>query len=175
MAAGTGGALTFSCHLDGEARMKPMQIERVVAAPAARVWGIMTDLDRSPDVLSAVTRVERLDGGSTFGVGTRWKETREVFGKEATEEMAVTAVEPGRSYVVEADSRGAHYRSTMGVEPLDDARSRLYLSFGAEPEGLGGQILAATVGRLFRGVTRRMLRRDLDDIAAAAEGPAAAV
>ena len=144
-------------------------IERSVTAPADRVWAILTDLDRSPETLSGVDAVERLDGGTGFEVGTRWRETRTMFGKQATEEMTVTALDPGRSYAVEAGGRGVRYQSELGVEPAGDERSRLWMTFGAEPQGLVGRIMAATIGRLFEGATRRMIERDLDDIAAAAE------
>jgi carbon monoxide dehydrogenase subunit G len=149
--------------------MKPIRIERDVAAPPDRVWSTLTDLDRSPQVLSGVDRIERLDDGAGFAVGTRWRETRTMFGKEATEVMWVTAMEPGRSYVVEAESRGVHYRSELGVSSEGDEASRLWMTFDAEPRTLGGRIMGATIGLLFRGATRKMLARDLDDIAVVAE------
>lgn len=149
--------------------MKPMEIETKVAAPADRVWEIITNLERSPDFISAIDHVERLDPGSDFGVGTRWRETRTIFGKEATEELEITAVEPGRSYVVEADSHGAHYRSVMGVDPVSEVESRLWLTFDARPVTFVGKLMHVTIGRLFRGSTRKMLAKDLEDIARAAE------
>lgn len=151
--------------------MKPIRMERSVAAPSERVWSVLTDLDRSPEVLSGVDEIERLDGGGRFGVGTRWRETRTIFGKEATEEMWVTAMDPGRSYVVEAESRGVHYRSELGVTAEGDDASRLWMTFDAEPQSLGGRIMGATIGLLFRGSTRKMLAKDLDDVAEVAERP----
>ncbi len=149
--------------------MKPIRIEREVAAPADRVWSVLTDLERSPEVISGVDSVERLDDGAGFAVGTRWRETRTMFGKEATEVMWVTAMDPGRDYVVEAESRGVHYRSELGVSPEGDAACRLWMTFGATPLTLGGRIMGATIGLLFRGATRKMLAKDLDDIATEAE------
>lgn len=149
--------------------MSTTHVEREVAAPSQRVWAVMTDLERSPEVLSNVEAIERLDDGSGFGVGTRWRETRTMMGRQATEEMAVTAVEPGRSYTVEANSRGAHYRSVLAVDPLGGERSRLSMTFGGEPTGLASKLLSATLGRLFEGATRKALEQDLADIAAAAE------
>jgi carbon monoxide dehydrogenase subunit G len=149
--------------------MPGISVSRDVAAPPARVWDIVTDLDRSADVISGIDSVERLDGGGAFGVGTRWRETRTMFGRQATEGMSVTAMEPGRSYTVEADSRGAHYRSTVGVEPRGADASHLSMTFAGEPSGAVAKVLAATVGRVFDRATRKALARDLDDIAAAAE------
>ena len=79
-----------------------------------------------------------------------------------------SALEPGRSYTVEADGRGAHYRSVLTVDPSGPG-TLLSMSFGGEPTGMASRIMAATVGRLFEGATRKAFERDLADIAAAAE------
>jgi carbon monoxide dehydrogenase subunit G len=147
--------------------MTVLTVHRDVAAAAEKVWRIITDLERTSDVISGITALERTDGGSGFGVGTTWRETRVMFGREATESMAVTAIEEGRSYTVESDSRGAHYRSVMRVEPAGQG-SRLTLEFGAEPRSASARLLSLT-GKLFEGSMRKALHRDLDDIAAAAE------
>lgn len=149
-----------------------MRIERTVAADASRVWELLVDLDRAEERLSGVDRLERLDDGESFGLGTRWRETRTMLGRQASEEMEVTAVEPGRSYTVEADSGGVRYRSVLGVEPTGPASSRLWMDFEGQPQGVVGKVLAATVGKLAQRSTRKVMRQDLDDIAAAAEAPA---
>ena len=148
--------------------MAGTSVERAVAAPPAVVWGIITDLDRTADVISSITAVERLDGGTGFGVGTRWRESRVLFGRQATEVLEVTALDEGRSYTVEADSRGAHYRSVLRVE-ADGAGSLISMSFEGEPTGTVSRLMASTIGRLFAGSTRKAMQQDLDDIAAAAE------
>jgi len=151
--------------------MTVMKVERDVAAPAERVWAICTDLDRTGEVISAITSLERTDGGSAFDVGTAWRETRVMFGREATESMEVTGIDEGRSYVVESTSRGVRYKSTMLVEPRGDGACRLVWEFGAEPLTTGAKLMSV-VGRLFEGSTRKALVADLDDIAAAAEAEA---
>ncbi len=148
--------------------MNEIAVSRDVAAPPDRVWAVATDLDRAAEVVSGIEQIERLGGGGGFGVGTRWRETRTMFGKTATEEMEVTAVDPGHSYTVEADGHGAHYVSQVSVEPHGSG-SRLAMTFGAQPQGIVAKVMSATIGRLFMGATRKALRKDLDDIAAAAE------
>ena len=133
------------------------------------VWAVMTDIEGSADVLSGVKAVERLDGGSGFGEGLRWRETRVMMGREATEEMEITAVDlEARTYVAEAESSGTNYRSTLSVTRVD-AGSVITMTFGADPDGAVQKLLAATLGRLFAGATRKALQQDLADIAAAAE------
>lgn len=149
-------------------------VSRDIAAPPASVWEVITNVDRYADVLSGVQRVERLDDGTGFGVGTRWRETRTMFGREATEEMEVAAVDPGTGYTVVADSRGTVYTSGFHLEDAGEGRSRLTMTFGAAPSGLVAKVLSATVGRLFVRTTRKLLQQDLDEVGAAAEARSSA-
>lgn len=149
-----------------------LTVTRETSASPEDVWAVMTDIEGTTQTLSGVTEIERLDDGEGFEPGLRWRETREVFGKEATEELEVTAVDPGRSYTVEADSGGTHYRSVLRVTPSATGAT-IAMTFGAEQTG--GRIsslLTRTIGRLFQGPTRKALQQDLEDIASAAEARA---
>ncbi|MFA9429207.1 SRPBCC family protein [Egicoccus sp. AB-alg2] len=147
--------------------MPAMTVSRHVDAPPERVWAVLTDLERSPEVIGAIQSVE-VHTGPGFEVGTRWTETRTMMGRTASETMEVTAVDPGRSYVVEADSGGTHYRSEFRLAPDGDGTA-LTMTFDGQPSGLGGRVAAATLGRLLARPTRKALAADLDDIAQASE------
>lgn len=148
--------------------MRELTVSQQVGAQPESVWAVITDLDTFERTISAVEKVERLDDGDGFGLGTRWRETRKMFGRTATEEMEVTSIDDGLSYVTEADSHGAHYRTVMTVEPSGSGGTRLSTTFGAEPHGLVTKVVAATVGRLFERATRKALEQDLAEIATAA-------
>lgn len=148
--------------------MSTMTVSRHVDAPPERVWAVLTDIEHSPDVVRAIESVE-IHSGTQFGVGTRWTETRTMMGRTASETMEVTTVDPGRSYVVEADSGGTRYRSEFRLVP-EGGGTALTMTFAGEPSGVAGKLMAATLGRLFAGATRKALAADLDDIARASEG-----
>ena len=150
--------------------MTSMTVTRTVDAPRKVVWDVITDLDHAPQVMEAISRVERVRGDG-FDVGTRWRETRTMFGREATEEMEVTAIDPPRGYVVEADGQGAHYRTEFTLDDEGDG-TRVTMTFGADPKGVTGRLMAATVGRLFAGATRKAVAADLADVARASEARA---
>jgi hypothetical protein len=127
--------------------------------------------------MSAITRIELVAGDAEFGVGTRWRETRTVFGKEATEEMEVIAVEAPSRYVVEAESAGTRYESALAFEPVGDdpdaPSTHVTMTFDAVAMSLRAKLLAP-LGWLFRGATRKMVQRDLDDMKASLEAEAEA-
>ena len=62
--------------------MRDVEVRRHVAAPVERVWALATDLEGSPRVVRGIEAVEVLTPGP-FGVGTRWRETRRMFGRSA--------------------------------------------------------------------------------------------
>ena len=132
------------------------------------MWGVITDLEHTSETIQAIKHIERLDDGDGFSIGTKWRETREMFGKDATEILEVTAIDPGHSYTVEADSRGARYRSVMAVEPAGSG-STISMTFAAEPKGAFSKVMASTIGKMFEGGTRKALAQDLADIAKVAE------
>ncbi|MGH3356323.1 MAG: SRPBCC family protein [Nocardioidaceae bacterium] len=112
--------------------MTSVTARRAVDAPTDRVWALATDVPRWPETISGISRIEMLSEGE-FGPGTRWRETRTMFGREATEEMWVSTVDPGRSYTVEADSHGAHYVSTFTFDAVGEQRTEIVLTFTGEP------------------------------------------
>lgn len=148
--------------------MAAVSVSQDIAADPAVVWSIVVGMDRWVEVVEAIEAVERLDSGDAFGPGTSWRETRTMFGRQATEDMEVTEFEDGVRYATVAESHGSTYRSEMRVDPTVDG-TRLSMTFRAEPHSVVAKIASATLGRLFIGATRKALAKDLADIAASAE------
>lgn len=147
--------------------MPSVTVHRTIAAPAERVFAIATDLPNLARTVSGIEAVEVLTDGP-IGEGTRWRETRMMFGKRATEEMWITGFDPPRSLVVEAESHGAHYRSEFRFEPEDSGGVRATLVFSARPATFAGRVFSVLGGALF-GIVRKTLERDLEDVKRAAE------
>ena len=148
--------------------MQDVEVRRHVAAPVERVWALATDLAGAPHVVRGIEAVEVLTPGP-FGVGTRWRETRRMFGRTATEEMTVTAVEPHRSYATEASGPGVTYVSGFAFAPAAGGGTDVTATFGGRPTTTVGRVLAVLTGALGRRAIARALAQDLADIATAAE------
>ena len=149
--------------------MKTISVSREIAAPADVLWTIMTDLSSFEETISAIESVEILSEGTEFEIGTKWRETRTMFGKQATEVMWVTEIDAGRRYVVNAESHGSKYTTEMSVTPMGDSSCEVTMDFGAEAIGTMAKIMTATIGRFFENATKKAFAQDLDDVATAAE------
>jgi len=150
-----------------------IELHRDVEAAPESVWAVLTDLEHAAETLSGVTRVEVLTDGP-YRVGTRWRETRTMLGKEATEEMEVTAVEAPVATTIEAESGGVHYRTVFTLAPAAGG-ARLTMAFSArQPERTSRlqRLIWPVLGRLGVRVSTKVMTRDLEDIARRAESHA---
>ncbi|WP_072691245.1 SRPBCC family protein [Rhodococcus marinonascens] len=145
-----------------------IRFSRVIAAPVGSVWKVLTDLDNAESVLRGVQKIERLDA-TGYEIGTRWRETRVMFGKSATEEMWVSEIDQKKRTVVKASSNGADYSTVFTLTPAGDGTT-LTMQFSAEAANLGtfSKIMMKLLGPLAMKATAKAIQRDLDDIGAAA-------
>lgn len=151
-----------------------MTLERSIAASPEAVWRVLTDLEAAPEILSGVARIERL-AGVGYAIGTRWRETRAMMGREETEEMEVVGIDEGRSTMIAAEARGMAYRTefTLETTTTDDGTTGtlLRMRFGGSllsPSWVQ-RVMAKLTAPLGMAMTRRIMQQDLDDIATAAE------
>jgi carbon monoxide dehydrogenase subunit G len=139
-----------------------------INAERARVFEVFRDLDNAAANIRAISKIDVLEGPAQLSLGTKWRETRTMFGKEATEEMWVTEFEQDASYVAEAESRGAHYRSEYRFTP-EGSGTRVDLTFEGTPLTFGGRV-AGVIGGLFAGAAKKALHEDLEDLKRVCEG-----
>ena len=147
--------------------MGEMKVGIDVEASAERVFPMLCDLEGAPERIDGISKVEVLTEGP-FRVGTRWRETRIMFGKEATEVMEVVSIEPGTSYTVTADSHGTHYETTMACHAQGDGRCRVEFTFGWTPVSMGAKLLSP-MAFMMKGMLRKCVEKDLACIKRSAE------
>jgi carbon monoxide dehydrogenase subunit G len=148
-----------------------LQCNEHINAPIERVFAASTDVPRWAETISAITKIEMLTDGPV-GVGTRFRETRKMFGKEATEEMTFTAFDPPNSYTLHAQSHGCLYESGFRFTP-EGQGARVEFFFRGEPQTFGAKVMNAIMGPLFKGSMVKMVRKDMLDLKAHVESGAA--
>ena len=146
--------------------MKSILVEKQIDAPVHDVFAVMSDIPNAANTISGITDIEMLTE-DPVGVGTRWRETRIMFGKSTTEEMGITAFTPDESYVVESDSCGTRYRSTIRFLESHGG-TKVQMEFGATPQSLFAKMMQP-LGGMFAGTIRKCLLDDLNDAKLACE------
>lgn len=141
-------------------------LEESIQAPQRAVWQILTDLQGAPGRIAAIQSLEVLTPGPV-GRGTRFRETRVMFGKEAVEEMEITRFDAPTSYTVEADSCGAHFESTYTLRP-ENGGTTMRLEIRTRPITLFAKLMSP-LGLVMAGSMKKAMARDNADIKRAAE------
>ena len=126
----------------------------------------MTDFPRWPQVIAAIERVDVLTDGPV-GVGTRFRETRRMFGREATEEMTVAELTSPSRFVLTAYNHGTAYHAEHVLTAVEGG-TRLKLVFDGTPKTVTARLLSP-LGLMMRGTVMKQLSADLADIKRAAE------
>ncbi|WP_342790994.1 SRPBCC family protein [Streptomyces montanus] len=95
-----------------------------------------------------------------------------MFGKQATEEMRVTACEPPSRYVVEAHAQGTRYVSEWALSEEGPGSTTVRMTFTATSSGGGVTgLLARFLGGIGARAVARTITKDLADVAATLENP----
>jgi hypothetical protein len=143
-----------------------IEVETDIAAPPEVVYATITDIAHWQDFLRAIERLEILTPGPV-AVGTKFRETRQMFGRSATEEMTVALLDPPRRFDLTAENHGTRYRAEHAIAPTAGG-SRLRLVFGGEAMTVGAK-LGMLLGAAFKGAVKKQLQSDLADVKAEAE------
>ena len=115
-----------------------------VAAPPARVWQVMMDVEQWPEWTESVDKVKRLDSGP-LRVGSRARIKQPRFLPAVWE---VTELDPGRSFTWVTRSPGMVASGRHRVEPTaKGSRAILSVAYGGMLGGVAAKVLAGITDR----------------------------
>jgi dehydrogenase/reductase SDR family member 12 len=135
-----------------------------IAAPQARVFGFVSDLDNLPKIQSEVVQSTVLDPGAVH-VGTRFEEVLKIGPRRATARCVVTEYEPERLMAFHAESSAVHYDGRFVVEPAGDG-SRVTIEVTARMQGFW-----RLLEPLFWADVRKGVKHELEAIKRHTEAP----
>ena len=139
-----------------------------INAPRAAIWRAITDMEHAPDVITGIKKIEIVDTPAHGLAGLKWRETRILFGKPATVEKWITGAAEHQSYETRAESDGFVFVTTMR---LSESSGGMVLTSGhdSQPQTLMARLQSIPMALLFKGVIRKAILQDLNDIKAAVE------
>jgi len=138
------------------------ELSERIERPPADVFRLLTDPGRVLTWLPEVLRLEPLTEGPP-AVGTRFRESRRVMGREAQAELEIAAYEPPTRYAVRNVTSGVETTYTYALRP--DA-SGTAIRLVCDVRASGPRRLSALLPSQ---VLRRQDRHHLEQLKAAAE------
>jgi hypothetical protein len=146
-----------------------MMVEAQVTLDGSRAatWAAITDIENAAETLSGIENIEIVEKPAGGLVGLRWRETRIYFGKPATVEKWITDAAENEFYKTRAEDGGFVFLSTMRISE-GGGEITLTSTHETRPQGIVAK-LKATPMFLFKGVVKKALLQDLNDIKSAVE------
>jgi len=141
--------------------MATYEIRDTINAPADKVFAIFADLPSAADNIESIISIEFLSEQHT-GLGTRWEETRKVFGKEHTEEMWISDWREGRGYTVSSYSCGSDFTTDLSFTPTGGG-TEVVMSMHVVPKTLKAKLMSP-LGKLFAGTFKKCMLADIEDL-----------
>ena len=139
-----------------------IEVSENIKSPKQDVWKTIVDIENAEKSIPAILKVEVLERPTNGLVGLKWRETRKMFGKEATETMWITCAEENHWYETQAFSSGCEYNTRITVEETSDG-TKLSMRLETIPKTLIARLMSP-LGFLFSGAIKKNLQQDLSEI-----------
>jgi len=134
----------------------------------AAIWAAITNIANASKTISGIENIEVLEKPANGLVGLRWRETRMLFGEPAAVEKWITDAAENEFYKTRAESDGFVFLSTTSISESSGGIT-LTSSHDSKPQGIVAKLMSVPMLFLFKGVVKKALLQDLNDIKAAVE------
>jgi hypothetical protein len=134
----------------------------------AAIWAAITNIENASEIISGIENIEILEKPANGLVGLRWRETRMLFGKPATAEKWITDAAENECYKTKAESDGFVFLTTKRISESSGGMT-LTESHESKPQTIVAKLQSIPMVLLFKGVVKKALLQDLNDIKAAVE------
>jgi uncharacterized protein YndB with AHSA1/START domain len=140
-----------------------VEAQVTINATRAAVWRAITDIERGPQIVSGIKGIEIVGKPASGLVGLVWKETRILFDKPATVEKRISEAVDGERYTTTAESDGFVFLTTYRISGSDGGVT-LTSIHDSRPQGLGPKLMSIPMTLFFKGVVKKAVLQDLNDI-----------
>src|SRR6516164_9270010 len=144
-----------------------VEVQVAINGSKAAVWAAIANIENASKIISGILNIEVLEKPANGLVGLKWRETRMLFGKPATVEKWITDAVESEFYRTRAEDNGFVFLSTMSISEGGGGIT-LASSHETRPQGILARLMSIPMF-LFKGVAKRALIQDLDDIKSAVE------
>jgi len=133
----------------------------------AAIWAAITNIENASETISGIENIGVLEKPANGLIGLKWRETRMLFGEPAIVEKWITDAAENEFYKTRAESDGMVFLTTIRVSESSGGIT-LIEAHETKPQGIVARLKSLPMF-LFKGVIRKALLQDLNDIKAAVE------
>jgi len=133
----------------------------------AAIWAAITNIANASEIISGIENIEILEIPANGLVGLKWRETRMLFGEPAAVEKSITDAAENEFYKTRAEDRGVVFITTIRILESSGGMT-LTSSHDSQPQGIVARLMSIPMV-LFKGVAKKALLQDLNDIKSAVE------
>lgn len=142
-----------------------VKCNRIIKAPIEKVFKTLATINEFKQAVPHITNVEFLSD-QQYGVGTRFRETRLMNGKEATTELEVTELVENEHVRIVSDAGGAVWDTIFTVKPAaDNDGVEMNMQMDARPH----QFPARVITPMILGMVSKFVEQDMDSVKAFCE------
>ena len=143
--------------------MASVRVTRVIDAPAEVVFRAVSDIGHFSQAVPHIFRVKFLSDVRS-GVGTRFRETRLVEGREASTDLEVTEYAENERVRIVSEAGDAVWDTVFTVAPAGEG-TELKMVMDARPQTLSARLVVPLILRM----VKRAVATDLDAVKAFCE------
>ena len=144
-----------------------VEVQVTINGSRAAIWAAITNIENASEIISGIEKIEVLEKPANGLVGLRWRETRMLFGKPATAEKWITDAAENEFYKTRAEDGGFVFLTTKRISESSSGMT-LTECHESRPQSLKAK-LSIPMLFLFKGVIKKALLQDLNDIKSAVE------
>jgi hypothetical protein len=135
----------------------------------AAIWRAITNIEGAPQFMSGIKKIEILEKPPSGLVGLKWRETRMFFGKPADADKWITDAAENEYYKTRAEPDGFVSVCTKRLSESGGGGVTLTETHEFMPQSAVRKLMSIPMGPLFKGVLKKAIMQDLNDVKAAVE------
>lgn len=139
----------------------------IINGSRAATWAAITNIEHASDFIKGIDKIEVIEKPASGFIGLRWRETRMLFGNPATVEKWITDAAENEFYQARAEDGRFVFLTTKRLSETNGSTT-LTESHESKPQTFGAK-MSIPMLFLFKGVIKKALLQDLNDIKAVVE------
>jgi carbon monoxide dehydrogenase subunit G len=143
--------------------MKSIKSQKTIAASVEEVFAFVADLKNSAKRIPSISGMRILTRGKVK-VGTKFRQTRSIFGTKQTQDMEIVEFDPPLGYAARAETLGCELLARIELKPVGE-KTRVRAEVRVTVNGLAARLAA---GMVLKGAKVAM-KEDLEAMKAALE------